>query len=79
MYFILQKNVDGKTLYFYPGLGYISKENIIEVEMKKEFLYNPDNIMNCEECPENGHFSAWPENRLPCGQFHCWVSLHCDK
>lgn len=34
------------------------KEKIIEAEMEKAFLYNPDNIMNCEECPENGHFSA---------------------
>lgn len=29
------------------------KEKIIEAEMEKAFLYNPDNIMNCEECPVN--------------------------
>ena len=47
-----------------------------EAREYKEFMFNEENSMNCENCPENHGFSAWPENRLPCGQFHCWVDLH---
>lgn len=31
----------------------------------KEFMYNEENIYNCEGCPENGDFSDW-QFRLPC-------------
>lgn len=43
-----------------------------------EFMYNPDNVHNCEECPANNDFDDW-QNRLPCGQWHCWVVLHCER
>lgn len=45
----------------------------------REFLYNPDNIFNCVECPDDKGMSdrEWGENRLPCGQYHCWVAIHC--
>lgn len=41
------------------------------------WMCNPDNLYNCEECPENHGFSRWPETRKPCGQFRCWVAIHC--
>ena len=41
------------------------------------WMYNPENLYNCEECPENHGFSPWPETRKPCGQFRCWVAIHC--
>lgn len=44
-----------------------------------KWLCNPENIGNCEECPYNEGFSSWTENLLPCGQFHCWVALHCKE
>lgn len=43
------------------------------------FMNDANNSHNCAQCPENAGFDAWPGNRLPCGQFHCWVDLHnCD-
>ena len=43
-----------------------------------EFMNDPNNSHNCGKCPENAGFDAWPGNRLPCGQFYCWVCMHCD-
>lgn len=38
-----------------------------------EFMYNPDNIGNCANCPNNiGH-----DGENPCGQSKCWVECHC--
>lgn len=51
----------------------ISREEYIK------FMYNPENINNCSECPENQNSSSWLGNKLPCGQFHCWVKLHCKN
>lgn len=44
----------------------------------KSWLYDPKNIGNCSECPENKGFSSW-QDRLPCGQWHCEVSVHCNR
>ena len=44
-----------------------------------EFMNDPNNSHNCVKCPENAGFDTWPGNRLPCGQFNCWVDLHCDE
>lgn len=50
-------------------------------ELKKEreeycdFMFNENNIMNCNECPENQDFDSW-ENKLPCGHQNCWVYCH---
>lgn len=49
------------------------------LEKEKKFLCNPKNIGNCAECPMNEGQSEWPGNRLPCGQFHCWVEAHCKE
>ena len=47
-----------------------------ELDAYKAFMYDPKNSHNCKECTMNEGFSAWPESRLPCGQFHCWVDVH---
>lgn len=39
------------------------------------FLNNQANIRKCDECPENIH-SDNRQNRLPCGQYRCWVAIH---
>ena len=55
-------------------------EELEIVEALNEYVrwvYNPDNLYNCEDCLENHGFSRWPETRKPCGQFHCWVAIHC--
>ena len=50
-------------------------------ELKKErkeycdFMFNENNIMNCNQCPENKDFDSW-ESKLPCGQQNCWVYCH---
>lgn len=45
-----------------------------------EWMYNPDNEFKCRECPENRGFDKGPNlNRYRCGQYRCWVSVHCRK
>ena len=46
------------------------------MEDVRSWLCNPENAFHCEGCPENQDFSSWPGTRLPCGQFHCWVSIN---
>lgn len=48
------------------------------IKAYKAFMYNPDNSMNCQECPENHGFSSFGGN-LPCGQQNCWVDCHCGR
>jgi hypothetical protein len=48
----------------------------IELNAYKKFMYNPANIYNCTECPEN---EGRTEECLPCGQQNCWVQCHCDS
>ena len=45
----------------------------------RDYLYNPDNAHECDGCPMNQDASEWPGNRLPCGQFRCWVDVHCAR
>lgn len=42
-----------------------------------KFMYNKNNIRKCEGCPENYNFKPGPDDKLPCGQYHCWVAIHC--
>lgn len=42
----------------------------------RRWLYNPENIRNCSECPDNIGCSNF-QDRLPCGQWNCWVEIHC--
>ncbi|MFR2774830.1 MAG: hypothetical protein ACLTBR_03255 [Anaerostipes sp.] len=41
-----------------------------------KFVYNPENVENCSECPANEGCDSWGGN-LPCGQQNCWVTVHC--
>lgn len=43
-----------------------------------DFMCNPENSHNCENCPENKRDDGW-QGRWPCGQWHCWVNLHCKR
>lgn len=43
----------------------------------RNFMYNRQNEHNCEACPENKGMDDG-QNRLPCGQQHCWVTAHCN-
>lgn len=49
------------------------------MEAYKAFMYDPKNIMNCVDCPENILLSDKYRDGLPCGQQHCWVSCHCGE
>lgn len=44
-------------------------------EKYRKFMSNPDNVINCSECPERQENPSW-ETPYPCGQQHCWVLLH---
>ena len=73
------KETDGIKLYFYPGLGWVSRERLSQpdvtvAEEVKDFLHNKDNICNCAECPYNGSADG---GKYPCGQQTCWVEVHC--
>lgn len=55
------------------------KDNTNSPEWRRhylEFMYNPRNVENCSECPENTGASDW-QGQKPCGQQNCWVSCHC--
>ncbi len=44
----------------------------------ERFMYDPENKFRCDDCPENrGNFSHNLNGQYECGQFHCWVSIHC--
>jgi len=43
-----------------------------------DFLYNRENIRNCENCPYNNDMDDW-QDRLPCGQYRCWVEVHTKE
>ena len=47
----------------------------MNTEEYRKFMGNSDNVMNCSECPEKQERPSH-EMPLPCGQQHCWVSLH---
>ena len=50
--------------------------NDIEIKHYREFMYNKNNIHRCDECPANREFDDH-NDRKPCGQYNCWVSVHC--
>ena len=45
----------------------------IKAKQYREFMCDPENEYNCNDCPERGISSTG----LPCGQQNCWVSAHC--
>ena len=44
----------------------------------KKFMYNKENRFKCSKCPVNRHFDDW-QDRYPCGQWNCWVDIHCRR
>jgi len=67
-------NEGQSSLYRKEGNKMSNEQN---KENEKVFsLLDEDNYMNCTECPYNEEFDDW-QNRLPCGQWHCWVDVHC--
>lgn len=48
-----------------------------EYKEYREFMYDKKNIRNCRECPENNGERDLEGLRLPCGQYNCWVAVHC--
>lgn len=58
------------------GAGnHIGQMSQVEFQEYLKFMTDPENIGNCDECPENQDFDAW-QNRKPCGQQNCWVACH---
>lgn len=47
------------------------------LEKYKEFMYDNSNCGFCENCPENKGMEG--NGQLPCGQFRCWVDIHCQS
>lgn len=47
-------------------------------EELRAWVCDPKNAHNCAECPYSIDASDW-QDRLPCGQWHCWVSLNCGE
>ena len=39
-----------------------------------EFMFDPENILECEKCPENKNPDAY-KGGLPCKEFQCLVLL----
>ena len=37
-----------------------------------------NNEFNCEHCYLNRDYDDF-QNRLPCGQWHCFVTICCDR
>jgi hypothetical protein len=78
-----RKKENGMTLYFYAGLGWVTAErlsqpDVAENEAVKDFDCNPENSRKCSDCPHNRNFSDW-QDKLPCGQWHCWVDVTYQK
>ena len=69
------KIINGETRYFLAGYGYVSKADYMKTKAYEHFMFNPENIGNCAECPEN----VGSPNGFPCGQQHCWVTCHCEQ
>ena len=53
-----------------------------EQELKdyRNFMYDENNIGNCDNCPENvGRYNHEYIRQYPCGQQHCWVEEYCKS
>lgn len=86
-----KKNIVDKVImkYHYDEnggcpIGKTGRNEEIMTEKEREaylgFMYNKANTRNCKECPESRGFTPGADgNILPCGQYHCWVSVHCDQ
>ena len=52
--------------------------NSKEREEYCEFMYDKNNVYNCEHCPEYKDPEQYVvgHDQLPCGQYKCWVEIH---
>lgn len=48
-------------------------------ERIRQFLYNEDNAHKCDKCPYAGAYGEKTNGRLQCGQYRCWVTVHCEN
>ena len=47
--------------------------------MKEEMVFlDRNNEFNCEHCYLNRDYDDF-QHRLPCGQWHCFVTICCDR
>ena len=46
-------------------------------KMKMNML-DRNNEFNCENCDYNIGCDSF-QNRYPCGQWNCWVTVNCDR
>lgn len=44
-----------------------------DVKKIRSFVFNPDNVGKCSECPYND--GTFPHADRPCGQQNCWVAI----
>lgn len=49
-----------------------------EIKEIKTFLADSANVDNCTACPFNDGFGDF-QRRKPCGQYNCWVEVHCSQ
>lgn len=41
-------------------------------------MLDRSNVFNCSECCYNIGCDSF-QNRYPCGQWNCWVTVNCDR
>ena len=46
--------------------------------MRKFDMLDRKNEFNCEHCDYNIGCDSF-QNRYPCGQWNCWVTVNCDR
>ena len=46
-----------------------------EIRDYKAFMHDATNAKKCDKCPANEGKAG--NDRLPCGQYRCWVTCHC--
>lgn len=58
---------------------YITNSNGKEFTFNEyiDFLFDEENIGECDICPEYRADDGWCGNH-PCGQQHCVVRIHCE-
>lgn len=66
----------------FDDFGDLEPKNFQEQAHYLMFMENPENIMNCDGCPENREHRGYKRNLGtgevgPCHQQHCWVPLSC--
>ena len=55
------------------GYGMVTESFANDVKKIRSFVFNPDNVGNCSECPYNS--GDFPQAERPCGQQNCWIAI----